>query len=136
MTKGSFVRGGKFMFILDMVTCGGLGNFDKMIPSFTVLAVNAIKVVVPILLIVFGMLDLAKAVMSNDEKEMKGAQGKFIKRAIYAVIVFFIVAIVQLVFNTLGNAEQNSDEDGSSENAAKCITCFISNADKCTPADE
>ncbi len=123
------------MFILDMVTCGGLGDFDKMIPSFTNLAVNAIKVVVPILLIIFGMLDLAKAVMSNDEKEMKGAQGKFIKRAIYAVIVFFIVAVVQLVFSTLNNAESQSDENGSVKNATDCISCFISGTDHCDPAN-
>lgn len=122
------------MFILDTVSCGGLGDFDAMIPAFTSLAVNAIKVVVPILLIFFGMLDLAKAVMSNDEKEMKGAQGKFIRRAIYAVVVFFVVAVVQLVFSTLGNAEQNSEDNKSTENAANCISCFINGVDKCDTA--
>ncbi len=126
------------MFILDNVTCGGLGGFDEMIPAFTSLAVNAIKVVVPILLIIFGMIDLAKAVMSNDEKEMKGAQGKFIKRAIYAVVVFFVVAIVQLVFNTLGKAETNSDTTIGGEkptgNVSSCINCFINN--ECTAATE
>lgn len=125
------------MFILDTVTCGGLGGFDGMIPAFTNLAVNAIKVVIPILLIFFGMLDLAKAVMSNDEKEMKGAQGKFIRRAIYAVVVFFVVAVVQLVFSTLGKAEVSTNNDSvdgnkSTGNVAECISCFINN--QCTAA--
>ena len=38
-----------------------------------------------IILIIFGMLDLAKAVMANDDKEMKEAQKKLIKRIVYAL---------------------------------------------------
>lgn len=70
------------------------------------------------------MLDLGKAVMSNDEKEMKGAQTKFIKRCVYAVIVFFIVAVVQLVFSTLDKASSDGE---NSEESTSCINCFINN---------
>lgn len=72
-----------------------------LLPTITVLVVNLIKIAIPIILIIFGMLDLAKAVMSNDEKEMKGAQTKLIKRVIYAVAVFLVVSIVQLLFGVL-----------------------------------
>lgn len=121
------------MFILDMITCGTLGEFDSMIPAFTSLVINAFKIIIPILLIVFGMIDLGKAVMSNDEKEMKGAQGKFIKRIIYAVIIFFIVAIVQLVFGLLNNASDSSDsENDSTGSISECIDCFVNGPDSCT----
>lgn len=61
------------------------------------LAVNIIKIVVPILLIIWGMLDLGKAVMAQKEDEIKKGQQTFIKRIVAAAIVFFIVTIVQLV---------------------------------------
>ena len=116
------------MFILEMVSCGTLGNFDAMLPAFTNMIVNAFKVVIPILLIIFGMIDLGKAVMSNDEKEMKGAQTKFIKRCIYAIIIFFIVAIVQLVFGMLDNANRESEDYQEEASGTSCISCFINNS--------
>lgn len=56
-----------------------------------------IQIGIPILLIVMGSIDLGKAVMSSDDKEIKGATGKLIKRAIAAVAVFFVTTIVSLL---------------------------------------
>ena len=56
-----------------------------------------IQIGIPILLIVMGSIDLGKAVMSSDDKEIKGATGKLIKRAIAAVAVFFVTTIVTLL---------------------------------------
>ena len=69
--------------VLEMVSCGGI-TIDAIIPALVHLAVLAIKVFVPIILIVFGMMDLAKAVMANEEKAMREAQSRFIKRLLYA----------------------------------------------------
>ena len=52
-----------------------------------------------------GTIDLGKAVMSNDDKEIKGATGKLIKRAIAAVAVFFVVTIVSVVMGWLGKTD-------------------------------
>ena len=76
------------------------------------------------------MLDMAKAVMANEEKEMKEAQKKLIKRIIYAVIIFFIVALVQFVFGRLAKADTNGGNVDKNDTAA-CISCFISSADSC-----
>ena len=62
---------------------------------------DLLKILIPIGLIFFGMLDLGKAVIAGKEDEMKKAQGTLIKRVVYAVIVFLIITIVQLVFNVL-----------------------------------
>lgn len=104
--------------VLDTVTCGGMA-IEAIIPNLVSGAITALKIFVPIILIIFGMIDLAKAVMSNDEKTMKEAQGKFIKRIIYAVLVFLIVAIVQTVFGLLAKADSNTNS------ATACIDCFI-----------
>ena len=111
------------MQILDNVTCGGFITIDAIVPGVISTAVNIIKIGVPILLIIFGMMDLGKAVMSNDEKEMKAAQGKFIKRCLYAVLVFFIVAIVQFIVSILAKNGSAANE----KNITDCIDCFISN---------
>ena len=56
-----------------------------------------IQIGIPIILIVMGSIDLGKAVLSSDDKEIKGATGKLIKRAIAAVAVFFVTTIVSLL---------------------------------------
>lgn len=109
-----------------LVTCGGF-EFDPILPGITSLIVTAIKIFVPLALIFFGMLDLGKAVIANDEKVMKEAQGKLIKRFVYAVVVFLIVALVQLVFNLLGTAGEDSETDTEKTNISACISCFIGN---------
>lgn len=62
--------------------------------------VKTIWIGVPILLIVFGMIDLGKAVIASKEDEVKKATKAFGKRFLYAVAVFLVVWIVQLVLST------------------------------------
>jgi len=84
--------------VLDGVTCGGL---QQPIPFKLVYVIHLIIMLiqfgVPLLLIIFGMLDLGKAVVASKEDEIKKGQQMFIKRLIAAVIVFFVVAVVKLV---------------------------------------
>ena len=78
-----------------------------------------LQIAIPIALLIFGTLDLGKAVMSNDDKEIKGATGKLIKRAIAAVAVFFVVTLVSVVFGWLGNVNDDSVNQGAgNENAS------------------
>lgn len=69
------------------------------------IVVLAIKIVVPIILIVVGMLDLAKAVGEKDEGKIKEAQNKLVKRAIAAVLVFLVATLVGIIFSLLGKQE-------------------------------
>ena len=50
------------------------------------------------------MIDLGKAVVASKEDEIKSAQKLLIKRAIYAVAIFFVVLSVQVVFGLLSSA--------------------------------
>lgn len=58
------------MFLLD-VTCMEGVVFNEKIPQIVSLLINLIKVGVPVLLIIFGMLDLGKAVVAQKEDEIK-----------------------------------------------------------------
>ena len=62
-----------------------------------------LQIGIPIILIVLGTLDLGKAVISSDDKAVKEAQSKLIKRCIYAILVFFIVTLINLLFTMIGN---------------------------------
>ena len=65
------------------------------------LVVFVIKVAVPIILIVVGMIDLAKAVGEKDEKTIKEAQNRLIKRVISAILVFLVITIVGIIINLM-----------------------------------
>ena len=108
------------MFILDdVVKCGGnLITMDPIIPKMTSTIITLIKIGIPVLLIVFGMIDLGKAVMAQKEDEIKKSQQMFFKRILSAALVFFVVVIVQVVFNLVAS--------GNSENIWDCISCFVS----------
>lgn len=99
--------------ILATDYCKGIGPVvhllrDGIMPIF--------QIGIPILLIIFGSIDLGKAVMSSDDKEIKGATSKLIKRVIMAVAIFFIPFIVTLVMDIVAGSVDV--EDGA--NWAKC----------------
>lgn len=84
---------------------GDFGDFDcaealgDELIGYLQLIVNVVKVAVPILVIVFGMLDFAKAIFSSDEGEMKKAQSKFIRRLIIGVAFFLIPTFLGLLLD-------------------------------------
>jgi len=101
-------------------SCGDLGmNFGGMLPYVISMVITIIKIVVPILLIIFGMIDMAKAVMAQKEDEIKKGQQTLIKRVIAAVIVFFVITIVQMLVRFLANG---------STSITSCFNCFVNGA--------
>lgn len=90
-----------------MDNCNGIGAIVAFIKGgiFPVIQIG-----IPILLILMGTIDLGKAVISNDDKEIKGATGKLVKRAIMAVAVFFVVTLVTLVMGWLSSAGKDVKE--------------------------
>ena len=104
------------MMFLDKInmsstyTCGSdLGfEFSGSFPYIVSLIITIIKIAVPVVLIIFGLMDFLKAV---------------VKRLIAAIIVFFVIQIVQLV---IGFAS-NSDAD-----IVECFDCFVNrNSSNC-----
>lgn len=76
-----------------------------------------IQWLIPIGLIIMGTIDLGKAVLSSDDKEIKQATSKLIKRAIAAVAIFFIVVIVDLVMGLVGSSTEDTD---TADSWSKC----------------
>ena len=101
------------------VTCGGdMLSISSQVPEMISLIITLIKIIVPVLLIVFGMLDLGKPVMAQKEDEIKKAQGTFIKRLLTAALVFFVITISQVVIKLVAGSE--------GDDIWNCVDCFIS----------
>lgn len=83
-----------------------------------------IQILVPILLIIFGMIELAKAITAQKEDEIKKAQGGLLKKAIVAVVVFLVFSLVQFVFN-FASGDLGTDKG----NVWNCVNCFIGGPD-------
>lgn len=63
---------------------------------------TVLQIGVPIILLIFGTIDLGKAVMAGDEKEIKSATSSLLKRAIAAVAVFLLFTVVGIVTGWVG----------------------------------
>ena len=74
-----------------------------------------IQIGIPILLILMGTIDLGKAVLSSDDKEIKGATSKLIKRAIAAIAVFFVATIVSLIMNMFSTSGASDRVSGTED---------------------
>lgn len=81
-------------------SCGGLLPIIKAIRG----VLRIIFILIPIGLIVYGVIDLGKAVISSDEKEVKAAQSRLIKRFIYAGLVFFVPVLVSALMDIVGGS--------------------------------
>lgn len=93
------------MALFDMITflaegelCTGLKPVLRLV-GYVVLA---IKIGVPIILIIVGMFDLAKAVTEKNEDKVKEAQKGLVSKAVAAVLVFLVVTIVGVLMSLVG----------------------------------
>lgn len=90
------------------------------------LVVLIIKIVIPLLLIILGMVDLGKAVVSSDDKAISKSVSSLVKRFIAAVVVFFIPTIVSALFNALSLMSEQDQADYN-----KCVQCVTNANGEC-----
>ena len=91
-------------------------NFDTELATFIHNIILVIKIAVPIVLVILGMLDLGKGVVAGKEDEIKKGQSTFVKRLVAGAIVFFMISITQLVISII-----DKDSDGDIWTCANAI---------------
>ena len=119
--------------ILDTATenttlCGGIAVPNEIF-NLTALIIRAIKIVVPILLIIWGMLDFAKSIIAKKEEDIKKYRSAFIGRVISAALVFLVIVIVQLAVNLVDGVEKQSSDGETIGDAWSCSKKFINGVD-------
>lgn len=103
--------------LANAVQCGNGVEIPGALVGLIRSGVFVIQVVVPVLLIIWGLLDFAKGVIGKDEDSIKAGQKKFIQRLIAAIIVFLIVSLTGFVISLVGNL---GGEGNSAGDAWKC----------------
>lgn len=92
--------------------------------------VKLIKIAVPILLIIWGMLDFTKSVIAKKEDDIKKYQKAFVSRLISALVVFLLVFVVQFAVNLISGVEDKSNADGQTvSDIWSCSKKFINGVD-------
>lgn len=102
------------------VACGDAFDIPHQVPELISFLVNLLKIATPIILIFVSIITLFKAIVASKDDEIKKAQSSLIKKIIAAVMVFFVVSIVQFVISKVAD----SSEQGGIES---CLSCFLNN---------
>ncbi len=89
------------------------------------------KIVIPIILIILGMVDLGKAVISSDDKAISKAAKSLLMRTIAAIAIFFIPTIIKVAFEFVAGFNEDMKND-----AQNCIDCLTSPNGSCDTSYE
>lgn len=85
--------------------CQGLKPLVQVIYQI----IKILWMLIPIALILFGIIDLGKAVISSDDKEISGAKSRLLKRVLYAVAVFLVVWAVGLILSLVADSGDGTE---------------------------
>lgn len=84
--------------------------------------VQVARWIVPLIIIVFGMIDFGKASIESDDKALNKATASLIRRIVAGVVVFFIPTIILGLLNAIEITKGIEDESNSQFGACtKCI---------------
>ena len=83
------------------------------------------KIIIPMVIIVYGMIDFGKAVVAEKDDDIKKSAKSLGRRAIAGIIIFFIPTIVVWVFG------QISDYNANKNTFKVCEDCLLHPATKC-----
>lgn len=105
--------------------------------NLVAMIIKLIKIAVPILLIIFGMIDFAKSVVAKNEDDVKKFRKQFVSRLVSAFIVFSIVYIVGFSVNLISSVEDTTNEDGQTiSDIWSCSKKFINGIDSTKPSEK
>ena len=91
-------------------SCGGLLPIVRVIRKGVF---PLVQLFIPIVLIILGTVDLGKAVIASDDKEVKAAQGRLIKRFIYAALIFFVTTLVSVLMDLVSKGVDDAGDTTS-----------------------
>lgn len=85
-----------------------------------------LKILIPIILIVFGSIDFGKAMLSNKDDEIKKTAKTLVMRAIAGIIIFFVPTFLNFIVEIIGGNETYNENSGT---FARCTHCMLKPSD-------
>lgn len=114
------------VYAADYVVCGNNKKFPFAFATVIAIFLVIVRIVVPLLLVITGMISFIKVTISSKaEEEMDKTKKKLITNILTAVIIFFLIPIIRTVF---------SISFGSDNSFNSCLTC-MSNPFNCEVAE-
>lgn len=98
--------------------CGNITINSTYVQIIRVI-VMFLKIVVPIILIIMGMLDFVKVLFSKEAKIGEGFKTFFL-RMVSAALLYFMVPIVELLLNIIIST-------GAIDKSYNCVRCLAEN---------
>lgn len=96
------------------------------------LIVDIVKIVIPIGLIIMGMIDFSKSIVTSDDGVQKKNMKLLVKRIVFAVLVFAVPWIVEVLMINLGNLTEGVNFTDCLENATgDCIDQLENGYSRC-----
>lgn len=85
------------------------------------IVITIAKILVPILLIIYGSIDYGKAALSDDQDALEKTTQLLIKKVIVGVMIFMIPTIVNSLISFSQSSKDKTDKNGT---FSKCALCF------------
>lgn len=82
-----------------------------------------LKILIPVIIILLGTIDLFKAMISGDEKDISTSINSLIKRFVVGIVIFFIPAVIKTLFNIIDSSKEQGDTQWIFN--SKCYNCLL-----------
>ncbi|MEG1146449.1 MAG: C40 family peptidase [Bacilli bacterium] len=102
------------------IDCGGTA-IPAGLTTISKAIVNILQIVTPIGIIIFGILDFLKAIISPNAEEIAKHQKMFMKRLALGALVFFVITFVRFIADLTSNQTAYT----------KCLSCLLVNDSNC-----
>ena len=109
------------MFIADAHVCTDLWQVWQILGWI----LTVFKIVIPVIIIIFGVIDLGKAVVASKDDEIKKSVKSLAMRAIAGIVIFFIPTLISAIFNIVDDFQEVKGE------YKICSDCIIHPASNC-----
>lgn len=108
--KGEASYFGEFSYFTNNYDSNGSDeieeNCDSLLGDLKVILkgiFNFVRVIIPLIVLVLGIIDFASAIFASKEDDMKKVQSKFIKRLIICVAFFLVPTFINLLLDIADN---------------------------------
>ncbi len=108
------------LLLLDGAAAANFCRSTQEIWKFIGYVVMVLKILIPVIIIILGIIDLGKAVISGKDDEIKKSTTALMMRLIIGIVVFFVPSIVRAVFGLVDNYNEVKGP------ANVCINCVTS----------
>lgn len=106
-----------------MLGAFSLGEFctqTSQIIGFAGWVLTVVKIAIPFIIIILGVMDLGKAVVASKDDEIKTATKRLIWRAVAGIAIFLMPTIIVWLFRTVQDFN-----DAYDQGFGTCETCLL-----------